>query len=122
MQNQDNIPGGRPAPVNDELLEDVVELLEEIVDLEQCACANRRPPHARRYRIKIDRDYFTVDVKSMTGRELLLLAGRNPPERFMISQKPHGGPPKQITLDESVDFTTPGIEKFLTLPLDQTEG
>jgi len=123
MQNKDNIAGGRPADATkNELLEEVVELLEEIVDLEECACANRRPPRARRYRIKIDKDYYNVDKKSMTGRELLLLASKNPPERFMISQKPHGGPPKQIKLDESVDFTTPGIEKFLTLPLDQTEG
>lgn len=94
----------------------------EVVDLAEYAQTGRKPPRARRYRITIDKTQYVVEQSSMTGRELLMLASKNPPERFMISQKPHGGPPKQIKLDESVDFTTPGLEKFLTLPLDQTEG
>lgn len=116
QQTKDNIPGGRPADAPKD------ELLDEIIDLEEYAQTGRKPPRARRYRIKIDKDKYVVEKSSMTGRELLVLAGKTPPERFMISQKPHGGPPKQIKLDESVDITTPGIEKFLTLPLDQTEG
>jgi hypothetical protein len=40
----------------------------------------------------------------------------------MISQKLRGGQTKRIDLDERVDFTTPGVERFMTLPLDQTEG
>lgn len=116
MQTKDNVTGGRPADAPKD------ELLDEVIDLEEYAKAGRKPPRARRYRIRIDKTQYVVEKSSMTGRELLVLAGKNPPERFMISQKPHGGPPKQIKLDESVDFTTPGIEKFLTLPLDQTEG
>jgi hypothetical protein len=29
---------------------------------------------------------------------------------------------QEIGLDEDVCFTTPGVEKFKTMPLDQTEG
>ncbi len=116
QQTNDNIHGGRPADAPKD------ELLDEVVDLEEYAQAGRKPPRARRYRIKIDKTKYEVEQSSMTGRELLVLAEKNPPERYMISQKPRGGQPKQIQLDESVDFTTPGIEKFLTLPLDQTEG
>ena len=39
-----------------------------------------------------------------------------------ISQKLHGGQVKTIGLDEVADFTCPGVERFMTLPLDQTEG
>ncbi|MBI5912416.1 MAG: hypothetical protein HY848_21000 [Betaproteobacteria bacterium] len=33
-----------------------------------------------------------------------------------------GGQPQRIELDQSVDFTTPGIERFKTLPVDSTDG
>lgn len=105
-----------------ELPEEVVELLEEIVDLEECALANLRPPRARRYRIRIDKQKYEVEVSAMTGRELLTLAGKLPVTNYMISQKFRGGQAKKIGLDEKADFTTPGVERFMTLPLDQTEG
>lgn len=33
-----------------------------------------------------------------------------------------GGQVKKIDADEKVDFTRPGVERFMTLPLDPTEG
>ena len=96
---------------------------EVIVDLEDFAKGNKPvPPRCHGYRIRIDRQKYVVLVPCMTGRELLELAGKTPPERWMISQKLHGGEVKKIELDEKVDFRTPGIERFMTLPLDQTEG
>jgi hypothetical protein len=94
----------------------------EIVDLEEYGRANRKPPRAKRYRIRIDKQHYVVEVPSMTGRELLLLAGKNPPDRWTISQKFHGGRTQPIGLDDVVDFTAPGVERFMTLPLDQNEG
>lgn len=96
--------------------------LDDVVDIEECGKAGRKPPRARRYRIRIDKQRFVVDVASMTGREMLVLAGKTPPERFTISQKLRGGQAETIGLDETVDFTRPGVERFMTLPLDQTEG
>ena len=101
--------------------EDHIET-DEIVDLEEYAQANRQPPHARRYRIRIDKQHFVVEAPCLAGRELLQLAGKTPPERYMISQKLHGGHVKPVGLDEEVDFSCPGVERFMTLPLDQTEG
>ncbi len=104
-------------------LEQIEESLsEEVVDLEECAKADRRPPRARRYRIRIDKKVFEVGVPMMTGRDLLMLAGKQPPEMYMIFQKLRGGQTRRIGLDELADFTTPGVERFMTLPLDQTEG
>lgn len=98
------------------------EPIDEIIDLEEYALANRKPPRARRYRIRIDKTKYEVKVPSMTGRELLTLAGKSPVSNYMITQKLRGGQTHRIELDESADFTTPGVERFMTLPLDQTEG
>lgn len=98
------------------------QVTEDIVDLEEYAQADRIPPRARRYRIRIDKRKYDVEVPSMTGRELLILAGKTPPTQYMISQKLRGGQTKRIDLDDRADFTTPGVERFMTLPLDQTEG
>jgi len=95
---------------------------EEVIDIEEFAKTNRKPPKAKRYKIRIDKKYYVVNVSAMTGRELLNLAGKVPATNYMISQKFRGGEAKKIGLDEKADFTTPGVERFMTLPLDQTDG
>lgn len=74
------------------------------------------------YRIQIDKSHFDVANPTPTGRDLLVLAGKNPPERYGLYLKVRGGQPQRIGLDEKVDLRSPGVEKFVTLPLDQTEG
>jgi hypothetical protein len=96
--------------------------LAELVDIEEFGKQNKAPPKAKTYRIRIDKKKYDVKVSSMKGRELLALAQKTPVERYMISQKLHGGQSKPIGLDDTADFTTPGVERFMTLPLDQTEG
>jgi hypothetical protein len=81
-----------------------------------------KPPKAKRYRIRIDREKFTVEVPEMTGRQILELAKKLPPENWLLNQKLKGGHVKPIGLTEVVDFRTPGIERFMTLPKDQNEG
>lgn len=95
---------------------------DDIVDLEEYAKSGRKPPRAGRYRIRIDKEHYTVEAPAMTGRELLTLAGKTPVTGYMISQKMRGGEARRLGLDEKADFTTPGVERFMTLPLDQTEG
>jgi hypothetical protein len=94
----------------------------DVVDIEEYATAGKTIPKGRRYRIRIDRVKYVVTVSSMTGRQLLVLAGKEPPERFRLDQKLHGGQTKEIQLEESADFTQPGVERFMTLPRDQTDG
>lgn len=96
--------------------------IDEIVDVEEYGQANRPVPRARRYRIRIDKKKYDVEVSGMTGRELLTLAGKLPPDGYMITEKLHGGQTNRIGLDERADFTKQGVERFMTLPLDQTEG
>lgn len=94
----------------------------DVIDVEEYGRAGRAVPPARRYRIRIDKDLYTVDVAEMTGRHLLELAGKNPPAQYAIYEKLRGGATKKIELDEKADFRAPGVERFMTLPLDQTEG
>ena len=97
-------------------------MTQDVIDLEEFAKAGKKTPKAPHYRIRIDKAQFTVDVPEMTGRQLLILAEKNPPERFKIFEHLHGGTTKPIGLDETVDFTKPGVERFKTLPCDSTDG
>ncbi len=95
---------------------------DDIIDIEWTTLHGHTPPKERKYRIIIDREKFIVTKECMTGREILLLAGKTPPERFQLRQKFKGGKVVTVAYDQIVCFTEPGIEKFKTLPLDQTEG
>lgn len=98
------------------------EDLVEIADLEALAKSGKKPPKAKKYRIRIDKQYFDVPKHGLTGRELLTLAGKQP-ESYDIFQMVHKNPkPHKIGLDEFVDFTCPGIERFVTLPKEQKDG
>jgi len=95
---------------------------DDIIDIEWCTLNDHTPPKGRKYRIKIDREKFVVNTECMTGREILILAGKTPIERFQLRQKFNGGKVVTIGYDIMVCLTERGIEKFKTLPLDQTEG
>lgn len=94
----------------------------EIIDLEEYSKSNRVPDKNKRYRIKVDRQQFVVEVESMTGMQILELAGKIPPNQYQLRQKINGGKVIKIALEDIVNFCEPGIEKFMTIPLDQTEG
>jgi Multiubiquitin len=103
--------------------DDIIEILvvEEIIDIEEHAKHGKTPPHARGYKIRIDKEYKTVNVPEMTGRQILGLVGKTP-ETYLLSQKLHGGQVLPIKGDEIVDFRRHGVERFQTLALDPTEG
>jgi hypothetical protein len=77
-------------------------------------------PHV--YRIQIDKPHYETTNPTPTGRQLLELAGKLPTDQFNIYLKIPSGQPQRIGPDETVDLRKPGVEKFVTLPLDQTEG
>ena len=73
-------------------------------------------------KVQIDKEYFHAPKSLTIGFELLRLAGKLPPDDYAIYLKVEGGQPERIGLDEAVDLSRPGVERFVTLPLDQTEG
>jgi hypothetical protein len=102
------------------IIEDGV-IVEEIIDIEEYAKKDKKPPHAKGYKIRIDKDYKVVHVPEMTGREILALVDKTP-EKYLLSQKHRGGQVTPVPADKKVDFRHHGIERFQTLALDPTEG
>ena len=99
-----------------------VEQNSEAIDIEAFARKGERPPKGKKYRIRVDKTILVVDGPTITGRRILELANRVPPERYRLDQKLRGGETRKIELDTVVDLTTPGLERFMSIPLDQTEG
>ncbi|MCB2194426.1 MAG: multiubiquitin domain-containing protein [Bacteroidetes bacterium] len=93
-----------------------------IIDIELFAQEGKEIPKNQKYKIKVDRQKYIVEIECMTGKEILHLAGKTPPERFQLNQRFKGGKVQKIAYDQVVCFTEPGVEKFMTIPLDQTEG
>ena len=60
---------------------------EDVIDVEEFAKAGKPVPLGRRYRIRIDKQHFTVEVAEMTGRQILALVGKKLPREFILSEK-----------------------------------
>ena len=93
-----------------------------VVDLEEFCKEDKKVPKGKRYQIRIDKEKYIVDSSEITGKQLLELAGKVPTNRYAIYQQLKGG--KTVKIEETmvVDLCVPGIERFMTLPLDSTEG
>lgn len=76
----------------------------------------------KKYKIQIDKREYEIKDSTPTGRELLTLAGKVPVDQFGLYLRMGGRQPQRIELDEKVDLRGEGVERFVTLPLDQTEG
>jgi len=96
----------------------------EFIDLEEFSKGNpeKGPEKGKKYMIKVDREKYKVETDSKSGQEILELAGKIPFTKYQLNQKFRHGVVKKIEYNEIVDFTAPGIERFMTIPLDQTEG
>lgn len=96
-------------------------VVDEVVDIEIYVREKKRIPLARAYRIRIDKVYHTVEQPSLKARDLLTLAGKLPPEKYVLRQIVNGRPVK-LELDDIVDFRAPGVEKFKTMLKTAQDG
>lgn len=99
------------------------ELLDEL-DVEQFTKENpaeRGKPQAKIYIIRVDRKAFRVPHPELTGKEILRLVEKTS-ETHKLYQKFKGGETKEVSPDETVSFVRPGVERFMTIPCDTTEG
>jgi hypothetical protein len=103
------------------MLKHEVEILEEIIDLEEQAKAGHEPKKAKKYRLRIDKEKYVVEVHEMTGRQILGLANKTPKE-YLLSQKLHGGLIEPVEPDQVVIFHHHKVERFQTLARDPSEG
>lgn len=97
------------------------EIIEELIDLEEWVKAGKTPAKAKSYRIRIDKEHFTVHVHSMTGAKILGLANKTP-EKYLLSEKFRGGRVEPIDPNQVVEFHRCEVERFQTLSKEPTEG
>lgn len=75
-----------------------------------------------RYEFFVGKEKFSVVLPHLTGLDILVLAKKCPPQDYALYQHFKDGKKIRIEPNQVVDLREPGIEKFRTLPLDQTEG
>lgn len=98
------------------------QMLDEIIDLAEYASRGVKPPKAKGYRIRVNRDHFVFEIPNPTREQILEKAGLIPVDMWTLRLKLHGGAFDRIEPNEHVDLARPGVEKFKALPNDQTEG
>lgn len=75
-----------------------------------------------KYKFKVRSEVFETENQFITGREVLEMAGLVPPSAYKLDLKMKGNRYQEIGLDETVDLSNPGIEKFTYISRDQSEG
>jgi hypothetical protein len=74
---------------------EIVEVIEEgdiveVVEIEIYGRENKKPPRAKRYNIRIDKQPKVVEKRHIEGKELLGLVDKSP-DGWRLFQKLHGG-------------------------------
>jgi hypothetical protein len=92
------------------------------IDIEQYSKEGKTVPKGHHYIIIVDQTKYKTDKECMTGKEILLLAGKTPPEKFQLQARLCDKKVRRIALDQVVCFTELCIERFMTMPLDSQEG
>ncbi len=64
------------------------------------------------FKAKVDNDVLVFNKPNVTGKDILIKAGKTPPECHSLYQKLKGCDFEKISLNEEVDLSNPGIEKF----------
>jgi hypothetical protein len=98
----------------------VLPFEQQVLDIHDCFCSGATPFITYKYLIKINGDKYEVSQEQITGFEILKLVGKEPANHRVKMFSKSGK--KLIGLDEIVDLTTCGIERFVVEPLDCTEG
>lgn len=95
---------------------------DDVIDVEAYVKEGKPIPHVAKYRIRIGTQYFVVHSPTITGREILKLAAKTPPDDYEVFQKLRHGQLKPIGLDEVVDLRVHEVERFVIQPLENKDG
>ncbi|MDB4582385.1 multiubiquitin domain-containing protein [Draconibacterium sp.] len=88
----------------------------EVIDVEVYTKSDKKPPVGKRYKVKVDNEYFVFDNQFATGKEILEKAYKTPVECFTLYQKFKHCDFEKIDLNEKVDLAKSGIEHFVVKP------
>ena len=93
----------------------------EIIEVEAFAKEGKPVPKDKHYRIRIDKEIKVVDQATITGKEILALVGKTP-QQYNLYQHFHKAQTEIVPPDKIVDLTAPGVERFTTMKIENTEG
>lgn len=110
---------GREEPVLK--VEGVEMVVVDLVDIEEFAKRGEKPPHAHLYRFRVDDHYYSTPKAELTGREILAFAGKTP-EGYHLRERLRQGKVETVEPDEVEDLREHGIERFITIPRENTDG
>jgi hypothetical protein len=128
MQHETERPG---LNTEEEVVLEKAEIIEAVIEEEDSEIlelieievyAATRKPKARRYAFRVGKARFEVEDPIITGRRILELAGKVPPEKYILRQVEHGGVLKLIELNDKVDLRAPGVERFRAMPRTAQDG
>jgi hypothetical protein len=94
----------------------------ETIELEEYAKSGKTPPKGKNYKFKVDKDSYTTDKEILTGEEILIIANKLPIDSYRLDMKLTGGMTKKINLTDDVSLVEAGVERFITIKIDPTEG
>lgn len=95
---------------------------KKIIDVAAFVIAEKEIPREQHYQIQVDRQFFVIEREYITGREILELAEKKPPCNWKLVQKFRFNRQESVELDEKIDLVSCGVERFVTQPLDCTDG
>jgi len=93
-----------------------VQGAEEVIDLEAYTKSDKKPDVGKRYKVRVDNEFYIFDHHIVTGKEILIKVGKTPIECYSLYQKLKNCDFEKIDLNEKVDLTKPGIEHFVVKP------
>ncbi len=99
----------------------VDEAVGEIIDVEEYAKAGKPVPKGKQYRLRVDKDRFVVKQAYIAGHEILALVQKTP-QSHQLYQHIRGGQTTVVQPADRVDLSAPGVERFTTLKIENTEG
>lgn len=85
----------------------------EVIDLETYTKSGTSVPVGKRYKVRIDNEYFIFDHHIITGAEILEKVGKKHVECHTVYQKFKDCDFEKIDLKEKVNLSKPGIENFV---------
>jgi hypothetical protein len=93
----------------------------EIIEIELFVREGKPVPKKKHYKIRIDNETKVVKQETITGAEILALVGKTP-QQYHLYQHFHRAQTKVIQPGDTVDLTAPGVERFTTMKIENTEG
>jgi hypothetical protein len=100
----------------------IEELVEDLVDIEECILAGRPVPRAHRYKYRVNKQHFISETPELTREQILERANLVPTNQYRLSEKHRHGPPVEIAPGQTVDLHRHGIERFIAQHCEVQDG